>query len=299
MDRLFRRLLDAIEEIKLRYLLLGAISSVVFFSLLYFVGSSYGSGLRQGKDPVTDFGSCLYFSVVTFTSLGFGDLVPVGYGRLFASLEVAVGLTLFGLAVARLSSYKQSYLLNQLYARDAQGKLDQFALNLRALRTGCKILYDVAKGKGPSTQNTGKLIQEIRAEITRIRAFVSFESRNGYLLSGIPIGSITRLLKALSSLTSRMVDLSCVKETRVSQKHRASAEAIVRLTMTISGHLAGTKNVSIKAETKALESICRSALIQLESTSKIVGQRLELLEQERRKTLGFPKTPSSSHEDDV
>ena len=46
--------------------------------------------------PVEDFLDCLYFSVVTYTSLGFGDQVPVSHARLIAGVEALNGLLLIG-----------------------------------------------------------------------------------------------------------------------------------------------------------------------------------------------------------
>lgn len=40
--------------------------------------------------------NCLYFSAETFTSLGFGDVTPVGPIRLLAGLEALNGLLLIG-----------------------------------------------------------------------------------------------------------------------------------------------------------------------------------------------------------
>ena len=42
----------------------------------------------------------LYFSVVSFTTLGFGDIIVSPDWRLFASFEAAAGLFLFGLSTA-------------------------------------------------------------------------------------------------------------------------------------------------------------------------------------------------------
>ena len=39
---------------------------------------------------------CLYFSAETYTSLGFGDLLPVGPVRLLAGTETLNGLLLIG-----------------------------------------------------------------------------------------------------------------------------------------------------------------------------------------------------------
>ena len=46
--------------------------------------------------PVESFQDCLYFSVVTYTSLGFGDHVPVSHARLIAGVEALNGLLLIG-----------------------------------------------------------------------------------------------------------------------------------------------------------------------------------------------------------
>ena len=50
--------------------------------------------------PVEGFEDCLYFSIVTYTSLGFGDQVPVSYMRLIAGVEALNGLMLIGWSVS-------------------------------------------------------------------------------------------------------------------------------------------------------------------------------------------------------
>jgi len=37
------------------------------------------------------FGTCLYYSVVTFTTLGYGDITPIGLSRLVAAVEAFTG----------------------------------------------------------------------------------------------------------------------------------------------------------------------------------------------------------------
>jgi hypothetical protein len=50
--------------------------------------------------PVESFQDCLYFSVVTYTSLGFGDQIPVSHARLIAGVEALNGLLLIGWAAS-------------------------------------------------------------------------------------------------------------------------------------------------------------------------------------------------------
>ena len=47
--------------------------------------------------PFYDFFWALYTSIVTFTSLGYGDLYPTGWSRLAASIEVFVGVLMVAL----------------------------------------------------------------------------------------------------------------------------------------------------------------------------------------------------------
>jgi hypothetical protein len=46
--------------------------------------------------PVNDLMDCLYFSAVTYTSLGFSDHVPLSHVRLIAGVEALNGLLLIG-----------------------------------------------------------------------------------------------------------------------------------------------------------------------------------------------------------
>ncbi|WP_252178891.1 pentapeptide repeat-containing protein [Endozoicomonas sp. 4G] len=75
-----------------------SMSFIVFFSLFYFfLGIEDGETLIQYQsgqpfyNNLVNWLETLYFSVVTFTTLGYGDLTPVGLSRLFAAIEAFVG----------------------------------------------------------------------------------------------------------------------------------------------------------------------------------------------------------------
>ncbi len=56
---------------------------LLVFPLLYFITKTVPNAY--------DFLSCMYFSIVTATTLGYGDLHPVGIGRILASIEAIFG----------------------------------------------------------------------------------------------------------------------------------------------------------------------------------------------------------------
>jgi len=75
--------------------------SIFFFSLLVYVfergeyDEEYKIWMRddQSESPFSDLYNCIYFTVVTMTTLGYGDISPQSYvGKLVAMVTVIVGL---------------------------------------------------------------------------------------------------------------------------------------------------------------------------------------------------------------
>jgi hypothetical protein len=70
-------------------LMIGIIVQVAFWALLY-----------RALGAFQDFETAVYFSGVTFTSLGYGDVVLGGRMRLLAPMQAANGLMMFGITTA-------------------------------------------------------------------------------------------------------------------------------------------------------------------------------------------------------
>jgi hypothetical protein len=68
---------------------------IVGFAVIYSLAY-----LNSPSGPIRgDFWQALYFSVITFTSVGYGDLQPIGITRAFASIEALLGIFLISLFV--------------------------------------------------------------------------------------------------------------------------------------------------------------------------------------------------------
>lgn len=79
-------------------IILFSLALIFVCAVLYFlVGIQANEGFIQFSTNksfsrnLSDFFASIYFSVVTFTTLGYGDINPVGYSRLIASIEAFVG----------------------------------------------------------------------------------------------------------------------------------------------------------------------------------------------------------------
>ncbi len=70
----------------------------VGFWLMELSGAGAGGAVLAHYDgsQIRDFISLLYFSSVTYTSLGFGDIVPLGGAQLVSGIEALNGLLMIG-----------------------------------------------------------------------------------------------------------------------------------------------------------------------------------------------------------
>lgn len=74
-------------------LLISIVSAICYF----FLGVNSPNGMlifsanNDMEQNVFNFLECLYFSVITFTTTGYGDFLPIGFSRLVATLEAFIG----------------------------------------------------------------------------------------------------------------------------------------------------------------------------------------------------------------
>lgn len=73
-----------------------ALEIVLYGAALYGLIRGFDAGALSGGGGGATFMTCIYFSAETFTSLGFGDVVPLGPLRLIAGVETLNGLLLIG-----------------------------------------------------------------------------------------------------------------------------------------------------------------------------------------------------------
>lgn len=107
---------------------------VIAGSAAYFwLASPYNHGVVN-KGQGLEIGDYLYFSVITFSSLGYGDILPVGLGRGVAAFEVMAGVTLTAIFVGKVASERQSAILLLLYTSEQQRRIRDFTRDILALQ---------------------------------------------------------------------------------------------------------------------------------------------------------------------
>ncbi|SFI64759.1 Ion channel [Phyllobacterium sp. CL33Tsu] len=95
-------------SILMAVLMIGNIVQVAFWAVLYRLVGAFA-----------DFETAMYFSGVTFTSLGYGDVLLTGRMRLLGPLQAANGLMMFGITTALFISVIQQTTAKWIAAQSA------------------------------------------------------------------------------------------------------------------------------------------------------------------------------------
>jgi potassium channel LctB len=103
-------------------------------------GVAIPSGLR-GLLPA------LYFSAVTATSIGYGDIVPTGAARVLAVFEGIAGLILFGCVVSKFVSRRQDELIGEIHRIAFEDRLGRVRTNLLLVRSELQAITRLCQGR--------------------------------------------------------------------------------------------------------------------------------------------------------
>ncbi len=113
---------------------------IIIFSLIYFfLASLPGNSLNVGGEIVQynteGFINSLYFSFITATSLGYGDVIPMGISKFLSGFEVILGLIIYGVLISKIVGVKQEVLLEEVYEISYEEVIDRLRSGLYLFRS--------------------------------------------------------------------------------------------------------------------------------------------------------------------
>jgi len=224
-----------IEEVPLRLYLRTYFLVVFLVAVIYDLLTPYGNGL--GRDlralPGVTLWDALYFSVVTVSSLGYGDMHPIGFSRLVASIEVLFGLAFMGIVIAKVTSRRLSYHVQRLFSSDAQKRLEEFSTRLGATEQTLKEamaplgrIYQATPEARPPSEDSDKVrrnfaaaIFELHATCRALASYVVLEVQQGKYFSIVPPESVQlvgdTLNNAFFNLRQLIISLPPVARTQI------------------------------------------------------------------------------------
>ena len=207
-----------IDDVKVRTYLITYLLVVVILATLYYCLTPYSNGLlSNGDDSVANvtYGESLYFSVVTVSSLGYGDFRPVGISRILAGLEVLFGLAVMGIMIAKITYSRLSHHVNRLYISEVKKQLGNFLLEFsecedrfNRLKTDFGQELEKVPPRQPvlgkrnatsSVQSTGvyPVLHDFQLKIQSFKNYIEDENKAGGFFQTVPIEPLSNTSKAL------------------------------------------------------------------------------------------------------
>ena len=156
----FYLLIDTISFIQIFLVWLGVVTG---FSFIYQFLSTESSSLiitTTGEQVINIFDS-LYFSFVSATTTGFGDIIPTGYFRLLSSFEVIISLLVIAVVTSKLISLKQNVILDELYEITFTERVSRMRSSLLLFRQNIHILTHKVEDSLVNKRDVANLHQQL------------------------------------------------------------------------------------------------------------------------------------------
>lgn len=211
MRRLDKSVLDLVQQRSTLQLFLLWIGAILLSGLGYWLGALFGEhGLVEAGRPVgadlNGFGSALYFSFVTATSIGYGDIVPLGGARVIAIAEAITALLIFGAVVAKFVSHRQEELVSEIHRVTFEERLDRIETNLHMVISELLSITDMCEAKAPLNRITTRLESAVILFLGELRTTRDLLYQPRLMVEeGVLAGILATLDSALNVLADLLV----------------------------------------------------------------------------------------------
>ena len=218
---------------------------IILFGIAYTLLTPCGHGIGQAPDSPSDitFLTGIYFSIVTISSLGYGDMHPVGFSKVLACIEVLFGLVMIGVMIAKVTSQRLSYHVERLFSSDAQKRLENFATEFAAFHRNFETIisdfgdaYQRIPGKLPSADKSAliarfqEIISAFQPQCTALHSYLLDETSQGNYFEIAPAIAMVQVGNAVDGaffrLSQLLINLS--PQAKIEVLDRRSRQGIAR-----------------------------------------------------------------------
>jgi len=209
LQRILVRLIEDVRFYQYAFIFAGTI--MVFATAYYFL-TPISHGIACGGTPIAglSFWDAAYFSVVTISSLGYGDMHPVGVAKCLAGIQVVLGLLFMGIMLAKLTSFRLAYHVSRLYAGELQKRLVEFAsgfhnyeLALQKITGELNEAFRETPGQPPPADDPGlikrfgELLTVFYSTCSDFYEYILQESHRGAFFDNVPKATLARVAENL------------------------------------------------------------------------------------------------------
>lgn len=266
-------LMDLLDRITFTKVFLLFILNILFFASIYsFLTYFYTQdGLNiASKNLMVIIKDAIYYSVVTATSTGYGDIVPSGISKLFTVLEMITGVIFTGIVVSKLVSFKQERVLDELYDISFEEKIDGLRSNLFLYRTDLNKVVDLIELEKVSRRKISDLWMNFAVFETTLSDLVSTMSQsvNKKHAKKIDHFRVELILNSINSSlkkTTEIIILMSTKDIKWKTKEAITClQSIVKYCQKVKELYKNEESVMLKEKLNDMETLIKDLLYHIE-----------------------------------
>lgn len=250
-----------VEKVSVTAYVVCLVVLVLVFGILY----AYLTPIEQGfylndekqKDALwySHLFNGIYFSVVTISSLGYGDFRPVGVSKILTSLEVLIGVAILGIIIAKLTSRRVEFRISRLSRSNIEAYLEDQASKIYDLGSSLSVMLEdvgdrysntpvptthtseikraASKSELDDIKRFSVLLEDVRIQYQKLREYFAEEIESDDFFQVAPSKSLLRvadvaertaffLMQVLMALPIRY------KSKWLPERHRTQIASIVK-----------------------------------------------------------------------
>jgi len=200
-----------IDKLKFIYIFLIWGFMIVVFGLIYSFSASDSSYLfyNPTQERVTSLSDGIYFSFITATTTGFGDILPVGLFKVTAIIEVIFGLLLLALVTSKLVSIKQDVILGEIYEISFNERINRLRSSMFLFRQNVSRIINKIESTTIRRREINEMYMFISALEDILREILIFK-RSGLFLKEIDTLRTELILNSVLSTLDKLYELVCI-----------------------------------------------------------------------------------------
>ena len=182
-----------LENLQFKQIMLVWVLTVIFFGMVYYYLPTDNSYLFYTiKDAKVDIFDAVYFSFITATTTGYGDIIPMGIFKVISIMEVVFGFGLLSLIISKLISIKQNVILTEIYEISFHERINEIRSSLLLFRQNMtRLIYRIEekKIKKKELKEISSYIIPLEISINEISLIIGRKEKSEYTKNVDPLNA--------------------------------------------------------------------------------------------------------------
>jgi len=273
-----KHVVAVIDRVSIPQIVISWFTLIIVFALVYFAFTfSTTPLLNQGKpltNDVSGFGNAIYFSFITATTIGYGDIVPQGIAKTFAIVEILISITLLGLLISKLVTQKQAEVLEEIQELGTEESVHAAITELYIFRNDVKDIQEklfTIKQKKNATELTDfeHSLTSLQSALKHLHLATpehsfeegSQETMHSALMTNSLTSSLSKLVELLETFNTKKIAWKNESITTTMNECTDMTHALIQQYRALSNnasHMIGEKLEDLNNVTSALEKLCHA-----------------------------------------